>query len=84
MTHEFETGEPDTGGLTGRQKLSLGLGTLLVAALVVFIVQNTASTEISFLSFDGEMPRWLLILGSAVVGSILTVIGLFFLRRRRG
>ena len=84
MTHEFEPVETDTGGLTTRQKLTLVVGALLVAGLVTFIVQNTDSTEINFLTFDGEMPRWLLIAVSAAVGSVLTMIALFFWRRRRG
>lgn len=82
MTHEFEAAEPDTSGLTGRQRFALVFGALLVAALVTFIVQNTDSTEIQFLSLDGEMPRWLVIIGSAAVGSVLTMIVLFFVRRR--
>ena len=84
MTHEFEAVEPDTAGLSGRQKFSLVVAAVLVTALVVFIVQNTASTEISFLGFDGEMPRWLLVIVSAGVGSALALIGLFIARRRRG
>jgi uncharacterized integral membrane protein len=83
MTHEFESRETDVGGLSGRQRLSLVAGALLVASLVLFIVQNTESTEIQFLTFDGEMPRWLLILVSAAVGSLLTMIVLFFVRRNR-
>ncbi len=75
MTHEFESRETDVGGLSGRQRLSLVAGALLV--------QNTESTEIQFLTFDGEMPRWLLILVSAAVGSLLTMIVLFFVRRNR-
>lgn len=84
MTHEFEPVEADTGGLSGRQKASLVLAALLIAGFVAFIVQNTASTDISFLTFDGSMPRWLLMVVSAAVGSVLTVIALFFIRRRRG
>ena len=84
MTHEFEPVEADTGGLSGRQRATLVVALLVAAALVTFVVQNTASTEISFLTFDGSMPRWLLIVLSAAVGSFLTVIALFFIRRRRG
>jgi uncharacterized integral membrane protein len=84
MTHEFEAAEPDTSGLTGRQRVALIFGVVLVGALITFIVQNTDSTQIQFLTLDGDLPRWLVIIGSAAVGSVLTVIVLFFVRRRRG
>ncbi len=82
MTHEFDPVEGEAGGLSTRQKLTLAAGAVLVAAFVTFVVQNLDSTEIEFLGWNGEMPRWLLIVLSAAMGSILTMIALFFRRRR--
>ena len=82
MTHEFEPVDAEGAGLSARQKLTLAAGAVLVAALVIFVVQNLESTRIEFLGWDGEMPRWLLIVVSAAMGSVLTMIAMFFRRRR--
>ncbi len=85
MTHQFEGEEQiiDEGGLSLRQKLNLTATAILGVALALFIVQNTDSQQINFLSFDPDMPIWLLVLGSAAVGALLAVVGGAMWRRKR-
>lgn len=85
MSHQFEGEEQviDEGGLTLRQKLNLVAAALLAVALALFIFQNTERQKISFLSFEPNMPLWLLVLGSAVIGALLAIVGGAMMRRRR-
>jgi uncharacterized integral membrane protein len=53
---------------------------LLAALALVFIFQNTQSTEIELLVTEVTMPLWLALLGTGLVGA---VCGAFFMRRRR-
>jgi uncharacterized integral membrane protein len=53
-----------------------------LAALVVFMVQNTADTRVHFLVWDFTWPLWLVILVSAAVGALVW-FGLGVLRRHR-
>jgi uncharacterized integral membrane protein len=52
------------------------------AALIIFMVQNTDDVTVSFLVWEFTWPVWLLILVSALIGSIVW-IGLGVLRRHR-
>ena len=57
---------------------------LVALALILFVVQNTASTEISWLFFSGEGPLWIIIVVVAVLGAVLSeVIGWMVRRNRR-
>lgn len=47
---------------------------ILLAALIVFIAQNTHSVEISFLSLHGKFPLAVALLAAAVVGAILPIV----------
>lgn len=61
-----------------------GLFSMAVMALVVvFAVQNTASVEINFLWIDGEFPLSLVILITALVSILATVAGGALYRKRR-
>ena len=66
--------------------LTLSAGTIGtgsgIAALLIFMLQNSAQTEVKFLWFDFTWPLWLLILFSAAFGAIIW-LGLGILRRRR-
>jgi hypothetical protein len=53
-----------------------------VAALLVFILQNTADVAVSFLFWDFTWPVWLLIIVSAALGAAIW-LGLGIMRRRR-
>lgn len=86
MTHEFEpvadTDDTD-GGLSLRQKVNLVLAALLGAALVIFIVQNTESQKVSWLSFEISLAMWIIVLGSAAIGALLSTMTRMLLRRRK-
>ena len=85
MTHHFEGEEQiiDEGGLSLRQKLNLTATAVLGVALALYIFQNTERQQINFLSFEPNMPLWLLVLGSAAIGAVLGIVGTAMLRRRR-
>lgn len=53
-----------------------------IAALVMFIVQNTQDVSVTFLFWTFTWPVWLLILVSAALGAAVW-LGLGILRRRR-
>jgi uncharacterized integral membrane protein len=44
---------------------------LLVGLIVVFVVQNTASVEVRFLFWRGELPRSILIFLVLVIGIVV-------------
>ncbi len=56
---------------------------LVVVALVVFVVQNTADVEVTWLVFDASAPLWFVIVVSAVAGALLSEIAAFAVRRSR-
>lgn len=67
---------------------STGLPTVIGAAaiaiaLVAFIVQNRADTEVTWLFLDGTSPLWIIIVISAVAGAALSEIIGWLIRRRR-
>ena len=81
---EFQAGEViDEGGLTLRQKLNLAATAILGIALALFIFQNTDRQKIDFLTFEPNLPLWLLVFGSAAVGALLAVVGGALFRRRK-
>lgn len=53
-----------------------------VAALLVFILQNTDDVAVTFLFWDFTWPVWLLIIVSALLGAAIW-LGLGIMRRRR-
>lgn len=53
-----------------------------VGVLVVFVLQNTQSVEVTFLAWTGSWPLWLYTVVVAVLGAVVWV-GLGILRRRR-
>jgi uncharacterized integral membrane protein len=63
------------------------LGTLIVALIVVaaaliFVLQNRQRVSVSFLSVDITAPIWVLVVGYFVLGGVI-VGGLMWLRRSR-
>ena len=74
--------------LVEEEEASTGLVTVIGAAaiaiaLIAFIGQNRADTEVSWLFLDGTWPLWLLIVIAAVLGAVLSEILGWLLRRRR-
>lgn len=74
-----ESNAPKKGG--GQVRLVI-IG-LLVAGLALFIVQNTDSTPVSWLVFEGSAPLWVVIIASAVAGAVLSELIGWMMRRRK-
>lgn len=71
------------GGPSARQLGSLiGVGVIAIA-LALLVAQNGDRQQVTWLVFDGDFPLWIVILGSAVAGAILSWVGGFLIRRRR-
>jgi uncharacterized integral membrane protein len=70
----------------GENNRALGGGAIVsligVAALVIFMVQNTDDVTVEFLTWDFSWPVWLLTLAAALVGALVW-FGLGVLRRHR-
>ncbi len=75
--------QPDDVERSDSRKLSLGVigSGLGIAALVVFMVQNTQDAKVEFLVWDFVWSVWLLVLVSAALGAVVW-IGVGILRRR--
>ncbi|HBU03765.1 MAG TPA: hypothetical protein DEA70_04690 [Acidimicrobiaceae bacterium] len=81
VSDEIVDGEGSTKKRCGRERL---LAIAIVAAgLGVFIVQNTASTPVTWLMFTGTAPLWVVIVLAAVAGAVLSELGGYLIRRRR-
>jgi len=81
------TGEESTRPEVERQqgiRLSGGVIASLggVAALVIFMSQNTEDVTVQFLGWEFTWPVWLLVLVSALIGALVW-FGLGVLRRHR-
>lgn len=63
----------------GGGAIATGIG---LAALVVFMLQNTDDVRINVLAWDVTWPVWLVILVSAILGAVIW-IGAGVLRRHR-
>lgn len=76
---EAQTREPMNKALLAR----LVLGAVIVAAFVIFALQNTESATIEFLSWSGELSQFLLMVLSAVAGVVIWSLAGFISRRTR-
>lgn len=56
---------------------------VVAAGLIAFVVQNTDSTPVSWLVFEGTAPLWIVIVAAAVAGALLSELGGYVLRRRK-
>jgi len=67
-----------------RAWISLGAASAVLLLLIIFIAQNTARADVSFLGLSGSMPLAAALLAAALAGAVLTaVVGLTRLRRAR-
>ena len=57
-------------GLTSWRKIRLGAIAALVVLWIVFLLQNTEQTQVSFLWFTFATSRILLLIGTLIVGAI--------------
>ena len=78
--------DPLRGSRTSGAWAAVILASALLVLLVVFIIQNTESTNIEFLAFDGSVPLAAALLIAAVAGmAVVGAIGslrILQLRRR--
>jgi uncharacterized integral membrane protein len=78
--------ELDGGAVAAESRRRLGAGAIAsfagIAALVIFMVQNTEDVTVDFLAWSFTWPVWLLILVSAAIGALVW-LGLGVLRRHR-
>jgi uncharacterized integral membrane protein len=70
--------QPDRRWLSGGAVASL----VGVALLLIFMIQNADSVPLDFFFWDFELPLWLVILGSAILGALVW-FGLGVIRRHR-
>lgn len=81
-----EADDQVTGAVAERRGLRVGSGAIAsssgVAALGIFMVQNTEDVTVKFLFWDFTWPVWLLILVAALIGAVVW-LGLGVLRRHR-
>ncbi|MDG2026533.1 MAG: lipopolysaccharide assembly protein LapA domain-containing protein [Acidimicrobiales bacterium] len=67
----------------GGSNSKLLIAALVAVGLVAFIVQNTDSTPVQWLVFDGSAPLWIVIAAAASAGAVLSELGGWMLRRRK-
>jgi uncharacterized integral membrane protein len=67
----------------GGPSLFLIITGVVVAAIVIFIFQNTESAQVQFLFFDGSAKVWVVIVISVLAGMLLDRLIQFWMRRRR-
>jgi uncharacterized integral membrane protein len=68
---------------TKKRSVVLVVAGLIVVAVAVFIAQNSEAIPIQFLTFEGSVRLWLLIVVAMTLGAILAWVGAMVLRRRR-
>jgi uncharacterized integral membrane protein len=68
-----------------KSKVSPALIAWIVVAVLalVFILQNTRNSKVTFLFWDGTVSIWIVILIAIVLGVLLDRLGTWFMRRRR-
>jgi uncharacterized integral membrane protein len=67
-----------------RAWIGLGAASAVLLLLIIFIAQNTARADVSFLGLSGSLPLAAALLAAALAGAVLTaVVGLTRLRRAR-
>ena len=66
---------PDTaGGLLGSAWVGLVLGALVTVLLLIFIAQNTTSTDVRYLGWEFSLPLGVLILLAAIAGALIMAL----------
>ena len=66
---------PDTaGGLLGSAWVGLVLGALVTVLLLIFIAQNTTSTDVRYLGWEFSLPLGVLLLMAAIAGALIMAL----------
>lgn len=85
--HEYyegdQRGDAAAAGRSTRDNLRLGASIGLGILLVLFVLMNTDKTRIDFIVTDVRMPLIFVLIGTAIVGGVVSQLGLYVLRRRR-
>lgn len=68
------TKDPLRGSRTGGVYAALGVAALVLILLVVFIVQNTQSVQVSYFGWEGSAPLAAALLIAAVAGMVLALV----------
>jgi uncharacterized integral membrane protein len=72
--------EGDAHGFRVNQRLLVG--GLIAVVLIVFILSNSETTTVSFLMLDWDVPLWIVLAGTALLGAAVGAL-LTHLRQRR-
>lgn len=66
---------PDSsGGKLGSAWIGLVLGALVTILLLIFIAQNTASTDVSYFGWQFTLPLGVLVLFAAIAGALIMAL----------
>ena len=79
MTDEIIDQPPEKG----RGQAKLVVAAIFASGLVAFVLQNTVSTQVKWLIFNGAAPLWIVILASAIAGAVLGEAAGWWMRRRK-
>ena len=71
--------------LEGQRRIDYGILAAIIAAvlLLIFILQNTRQTKVTWFVLDKQGPLWVVIAVTAVVSALLSQLLSFAWRRRR-
>ncbi len=85
MSMEFdqERDAPPLSGRNGPDTLRLAVAAVLVILLTLFVLMNTDKTRVDFVVTDTELPLFIVLLGTAITGAVISHLGLYVWRRRR-
>jgi uncharacterized integral membrane protein len=79
------SGKPYTGKGGGSGiSAPMVIGLVILAALLIFIFQNTGKVEVNFLFFDFSAPLWLILMLVAVLGGLLDGVVVRGVNKLRG
>jgi uncharacterized integral membrane protein len=68
---------------SNRRVVTFIVAGVIIAAAVVFLLQNTEEAQVKFLFLSHEVPIYIVILISMVLGSLLTLVALGLRRRAK-
>lgn len=66
-----------------RVRIGLIAAGVVGVLLLLFVLQNTESQDVTFLFFEVRTPLWLALLVAAAMGVVLGEVAGYLLRRRR-
>jgi uncharacterized integral membrane protein len=73
----------DQASASNRRIAGLVIAGVIIAAAAVFLLQNTEEATVKFLFFSRQVPVYVVIVISMVLGALLTMIALWLRRRAK-